>query len=190
MREHKTVYSIDIYLTPTQGLCNVQVHEVYMFCKKSVQGSIKQPLPCIQLILFDLQGKDYVVYKYMRFTCFVMCTCGVQLVYMWCTCGVHVVYKWCTCGVHVVYMWCTCGVHVVVSEFLNVRILGKCRLLLLLLKHPSHLLPLIKSCSSLPPTQMRNRQIRKTLNACRGGCLVYSTVISYLNLSNDCFGAS
>ena len=57
---------------------------------------------------------EYVVYKYMRFTCFVKkCTYGVHVVHNWCTIGVQLVYIWCTCGLHVVYMLCTCGFHVV-----------------------------------------------------------------------------
>ena len=91
------------------------VHVVYMcfhvWCTCSAQLSEE----------FQKIHVEYVVYKYMRFTCFVKkCTYGVHVVHNWCTIGVQLVYIWCTCGVHVatccvhaVFMWCTCGLHVV-----------------------------------------------------------------------------
>ena len=62
----------------TCRICSVQVHEVYMFCKK--------------MYIWCTCGAQ-LVYNW--------CTIGVHLVYMWSTCGLHAVYMRFSCGVHV-----------------------------------------------------------------------------------------
>ena len=62
-------------------------------------------------------------------------------------------------------------------NFLNVRNLGKCYFFYFFLKTPP--LPLIKSCSSPPPTKMRNKQICNNFDRQEGGGGLCSLYLNY-----------